>query len=75
MRKQAVLDYFRGDDPRDEGVSATARALGITKSAVSQWDDEKIPERMAYRLQVITGGRLKVNTKAYQSSGTGGRAA
>lgn len=74
MRKQAVLDYFRGEDPRDEGVTATARALGITKSAVSQWDEDKIPERMAYRLQIITAGRLKVNAKAYQSSGTGRRA-
>lgn len=77
MRKQAVLDHFRPKSakPNDKGFTATARALGITKSAVCQWDEELIPEGMAYRVQVVTRGKLKVNPKDYQSSGSGGKAA
>lgn len=46
-------------------LEATARALGITKSAVSQWP-ETIPELWAYKLQAITKGRLKVNPIVYE---------
>lgn len=46
-------------------AAATARALGITKSAVSQWG-LNVPERIAYRVQALTEGRLKVNPSVYQ---------
>lgn len=51
VKKSDVLEYFGG-------VSKAANALGITRSAVSQWD-ETIPESSAYKLESLTGGKLK----------------
>lgn len=45
----------------------TAKALGVTKSAVSQWG-EVVPERIAYKTQIITGGALRVDPSVYSSS-------
>jgi len=43
-----------------------AEALGITSQAISQWVKRKqIPEGIAYKLEVITGGALKVNPVDY----------
>lgn len=43
-----------------------AEALGITSQAVSQWAKRgQIPEGMAYKLEVITHGALKVNPADY----------
>ena len=43
-----------------------AEALGITSQAVSQWAKRgQIPEGMACKLEVITGGALKVNPADY----------
>ncbi|WP_429236196.1 Cro/CI family transcriptional regulator [Aeromonas salmonicida] len=53
MKKSDVLQYFGG-------VSKVANALGITRSAVSQWD-EIVPESSAYKLESLTGGRLKAD--------------
>jgi len=61
MRKNDVLKHF---DPEGSTLQATADALGITKSAVSQWHDV-IPEGMAYKLQVMTAGRLCVDPLDY----------
>lgn len=45
-----------------------AEALGITTQAVSQWVRRgRIPEGIAYKLQVLTGGGLKVNPTDYIS--------
>lgn len=59
MRKTDVLAHF--------GCSqiAVARALNITKSAVSQWPD-LIPLKSALRLQALTGGALSVDMSLYQ---------
>ncbi len=62
MRKQTVLDHFKTR-------TAIARALGITKSAVSQWKEELIPEHHAYRLQRITRRKLKVDPSMYEGQG------
>ncbi|MDM5057627.1 Cro/CI family transcriptional regulator [Aeromonas rivipollensis] len=56
MKKNDVLEYFGG-------VSKAANALGITRSAVSQWD-EIIPESSAYKIESLTGGQLKANPAA-----------
>ena len=61
MRKNDVLKHF---DPEDGTLQSTADALGITKSAVSQWGDI-IPEGMAYKIQVMTAGRLCVDPADY----------
>lgn len=41
-----------------------ARALKISRGAISQWG-EKVPLTSAVRLEQLTGGRLKVNLDAY----------
>jgi DNA-binding transcriptional regulator YdaS (Cro superfamily) len=63
MRKTDVLEYFSNNG------AAVARAIGITKSAVSQWG-EVIPEAMAYRLERYTEGTkgaLTVDPSLYVS--------
>lgn len=52
MLKSQVIDHFGT-------VGATAQALGIKSSAVSQWP-EVIPKLRAYEIERITGGKLKV---------------
>ena len=58
MKKTDVIRHFGGTQ------TSAALALGITKSAVSQWD-EIIPEGMAYKIQVMTAGRLRVDPALY----------
>lgn len=58
MFKTQVLAHF-GDSP-----IAIARALGITRSAVCQWK-ERVPLRMALKLESLTGGALRVDRGAY----------
>ena len=59
MYKRDARDHFRT-------LTAVAKALGISRSAVAQWPDV-VPEGMAYKLQVITGGRLQVAAHLYKS--------
>lgn len=54
----------------DNDAHKVAAALGISRQAVEQWG-ENVPETSAYKLQVITAGKLKVNQAAYRK----GRAA
>ncbi len=42
---------------------AIARALGITKQAVSAWGD-RVPEGRAYQIEVLTNGALRADRKA-----------
>jgi predicted transcriptional regulator len=44
---------------------SVALALGISDAAVSQWK-AVIPEKDAYRLQVLTDGQLKCDSKTYR---------
>jgi len=57
MRKADLIKHF------GSGVAA-AKALEVTKSAVSQWGDV-IPEGMAYKAQIVTGGALRVDPSLY----------
>lgn len=57
MRKADAIGHFGSGQ-------AVAEALGITKGAVSQWGDV-VPEGSAYKLQVITGGKLRVDQSMY----------
>ena len=57
MYKSDVLKHFKNG-------AAAGRALGVTKSAVSQWK-EVIPEAVAYRAQRVTRGKLKVDPSLY----------
>jgi DNA-binding transcriptional regulator YdaS (Cro superfamily) len=63
MKKDDVIAHFGGNQV------TTAKALGITKSAVSQWGDV-IPEGMAYKIQVITAGVLRVDPAVYENQKT-----
>ena len=58
MKKQDVIKHF-------ETEVAAAAALGVTKQAVNGWGDI-IPEGMAYKCQVITGGKLVVDAAVYR---------
>lgn len=59
MNKQDVVAHFGGTD------AATAKALGITRSAVWQWKDV-VPERIAWKVQFMTGGVLRVDPSVYE---------
>jgi transcriptional regulator with XRE-family HTH domain len=63
MKKDDVIRHFGGTQVK------VAEALGITKSAVSQWP-ETVPEGIAYKLQVITGGMLRVDPAVYEKRET-----
>lgn len=59
MLKTAVLSHFHSSPV------AVARALGITRSAVSQWP-EVVPLKSALRLQALTCGVLSVDMASYE---------
>lgn len=51
MRTKAAIKKF--------GTAANlARALGITRQAITDWGDE-VPEGRAYQLEILTNGELK----------------
>lgn len=51
MKTELAVDYFGTK-------AAIADALGIKRSAVSQWGGT-IPQGRAYQIEVLTGGKLK----------------
>ena len=57
MKRDDVVRHFGN-------VAQTARAFGISVSAVYQWG-EVVPERIAYKAQILTGGVLQVDASAY----------
>ncbi|QJT25386.1 hypothetical protein E4185_03620 [Aeromonas media] len=56
MRKHDAITHFGG-------VTATAKALGISHAAVVKWGDP-IPQGRAYQIEVLTGGTLKADPAA-----------
>lgn len=59
MKKQDVIRHFGGS------IQRTADALGISYTAVWLWP-ELVPERSAWKLMFLTGGRLQVDVGAYE---------
>lgn len=59
MRKADAVAHFGGSQ------IAVARALNISKGAVSQWP-ELIPLKSALRLQGLTNGALSVDMSVYE---------
>lgn len=55
MKKQDVIDHFGS-------IKKTADALGCWPQTVYQWGQD-VPENVAYKIQVITNGKLMVETK------------
>jgi transcriptional repressor of cell division inhibition gene dicB len=60
MYKADALEFFKGNG------AELARFLGVTRKAVAAWP-EIVPEGSAYKLQVKTNGRLKVDQTLYPS--------
>ena len=60
MYKTDVLRYYGTK-------TAVAQTLKTSSSAVTQWK-EIIPEKQAYRLQILTNGDLTVNPTLYPLS-------
>jgi hypothetical protein len=58
MDKQKAMDYYGS-------LTKLARAVDRTPSSVSEWP-EIVPEGMAYKIQVLTRGRLKVDPEVYR---------
>lgn len=58
MLKETAIKHFGS-------AAELGRAIGRTPSAVTEWP-EIIPEGMAYKIQVITGGLLRVDPAMYQ---------
>lgn len=62
MRKDDVLAYFGGPQ---KSQTRTAKALGLTKSAVNQWPDP-IPLRSAIRANAASRGELPLDMSVYE---------
>lgn len=60
MKAADVIQHF------GRSKQATASALGITRSAVAQWDDI-VPEQVAWKVQILTGGVLRVDPAIYEA--------
>jgi transcriptional repressor of cell division inhibition gene dicB len=58
MLKRDVIAHFGSQ-------IAAARAIGLTKGAVSQWP-RIVPLKSALRLQNVTHGELRVDMKVYK---------
>lgn len=54
---EAVLSYFYVDGKRDGAMAAVAKALGVTRAAVSVWRDVGIPLKHVPKLKQLTGLR------------------
>lgn len=57
MEKNTVIAHFGSE-------AEVAKVLEISRQAVNQWPNP-IPEGAAYKLQVLTGGVLRVNPRLY----------
>lgn len=57
MNKSDVIEHFGS-------VRKTAQALNCTPQYVYQWGP-RVPEGIAYKLQVMTGGKLRVDPSVY----------
>ena len=53
MKKSDVIEYFGS-------AAKTARALRISPSAVTRWEDD-IPDSSAYKVEILSGGKLKTD--------------
>ena len=61
MKTADVLAHFNNDSYE------VADALDITRQAVEQWG-RVVPQGSAYKLEVLTKGKLKVNPADYEKA-------
>lgn len=62
MKKHQAIEFFGGSN-------AMARAVGVTKSTVSEWP-EVIPAKYATRIHFASGGRLDFGIEDYRPEQT-----
>lgn len=62
MKKHQAIEFFGGSN-------AMARAVGVTKSTVSEWP-EVIPAKYATRIHFASGGRLDFGLEDYRPDQT-----
>ncbi|HAU4892016.1 TPA: hypothetical protein F3L08_12885 [Aeromonas hydrophila] len=62
MKKYQAIEFFGGSN-------AMARAIGVTKSTVSEWP-EVIPAKYATRIHFASGGRLDFGLEDYRPEQT-----
>ena len=65
MLKSDVYRHFESLKRTLPLLDSIAEVLGVTKQAVSMWPDV-VPQGMAYKLQVLTGGQLQVDPSLYK---------
>ena len=58
MDKQAAIAFFGN-------LTKLAEAVSRSPSSVSEWPDI-VPEGMAYKIQVLTKGKIKVDPEVYK---------
>ena len=58
MKKKTAIKYFKG-------VTNTARALNISKQAVSQWPDI-VPIQQAWKIERISKGKVAFAINDYK---------
>ncbi|TNI98288.1 Cro/CI family transcriptional regulator [Aeromonas veronii] len=58
MKKDQAIQFFGGSN-------AMARAVGVTKSTVSEWP-EVIPAKYATRIHFASGGKLDFGLEDYR---------
>lgn len=56
MKKKDAIDHFGG-------TNKLAQALGCKPQAISQWSDF-VPKGRAYQIEVLTGGKLKADSRS-----------
>ncbi|WP_345854220.1 Cro/CI family transcriptional regulator [Shewanella algae] len=57
MKTNIAIEYFGG---KRGGRTRLAKALGISPSSISQWE-ENVPKLRAYQLERLTNGELKAD--------------
>jgi len=58
MKRKKVLDYFAPWYPDVCPISATAKALGISRQAVQAWGDN-VPKRSQHVIELLSHGDIK----------------
>lgn len=64
MKKQDAMDFF-ADEKGNGGYLNMTRVLRLSSGTVSLWGDV-VPRAMAFELEVLTDGALKVDLSCYK---------
>lgn len=65
MRTADVLEFFNNHKGKSTGYGACWKMLGLSSGTVSLWKGV-VPRGLAFELQVLTDGLLKVDLSCYE---------